>query len=383
MAYNTTGTAGNDTLNHRPPAVPAPSSGLAGDDCIFTGSGPRHRHRRFRQRHRHPADRQHRNGQRRQRERQHLRRGRRRGSMLLLGGDGADTIDMSGATAGADHRRRQRFERRRRFHHAAARRTTSCSATAATTRSRRTAATTRSIGGFGNDSHLDAGGTIDDSCSATRATIRSSSTAGNDTVFGGLGNDSRSSITPAGDARSYFGNEGADTIDAAPTAPSTIVGGNDSADGSDSILERRRRRLHLRQRRRRHDRRRATAPTRWSAASATTRSHAGAGADLIFANESNDTVDCRRRRQHRVRRPRQRLDHAGGAGRDTYPGQRGERHDPRRRRHRHDLGRQRQRRVRLLATPDEDGNNAAGGGPVELITDVNWAEDRFDTVDRR
>lgn len=28
----------------------------------------------------------------------------------------------------------------------------------------------------------------------------------------------------------------------------------------------------------------------------------------------------------------------------------------------------------------EDGDNAAGGGPVEWITDVNWAEDRFDTT---
>ncbi|HEX2398521.1 MAG TPA: bluetail domain-containing putative surface protein, partial [Mycobacterium sp.] len=27
-----------------------------------------------------------------------------------------------------------------------------------------------------------------------------------------------------------------------------------------------------------------------------------------------------------------------------------------------------------------DGDNAAGGGPVELITDVNWAEDKFDTA---
>ena len=25
-------------------------------------------------------------------------------------------------------------------------------------------------------------------------------------------------------------------------------------------------------------------------------------------------------------------------------------------------------------------NNAAGGGPVEFITDVNWAEDKFDTT---
>jgi Ca2+-binding RTX toxin-like protein len=27
----------------------------------------------------------------------------------------------------------------------------------------------------------------------------------------------------------------------------------------------------------------------------------------------------------------------------------------------------------------QDGNNAAAGGPIERITDVNWAEDRFDT----
>jgi Ca2+-binding RTX toxin-like protein len=27
----------------------------------------------------------------------------------------------------------------------------------------------------------------------------------------------------------------------------------------------------------------------------------------------------------------------------------------------------------------DDGDNATGGGPVELITDVNWAEDKFDT----
>ena len=30
--------------------------------------------------------------------------------------------------------------------------------------------------------------------------------------------------------------------------------------------------------------------------------------------------------------------------------------------------------------PMDDGNNAAGGGPVELITDVNWAEGSFLTA---
>jgi hypothetical protein len=31
-------------------------------------------------------------------------------------------------------------------------------------------------------------------------------------------------------------------------------------------------------------------------------------------------------------------------------------------------------------TGGEDGNNAVGGGPVEQITDLDWAEDRFDTA---
>jgi hypothetical protein len=31
------------------------------------------------------------------------------------------------------------------------------------------------------------------------------------------------------------------------------------------------------------------------------------------------------------------------------------------------------------ADANDDGNNAAGGGPVEFLTDVNWAEDRIGT----
>ena len=34
------------------------------------------------------------------------------------------------------------------------------------------------------------------------------------------------------------------------------------------------------------------------------------------------------------------------------------------------------------STGSDDGDNAAGGGPVELITDVNWSEDRFQVFDR-
>jgi Ca2+-binding RTX toxin-like protein len=36
--------------------------------------------------------------------------------------------------------------------------------------------------------------------------------------------------------------------------------------------------------------------------------------------------------------------------------------------------------VFLYSAASEDGNNAGGGGPVELVTDVSWAEDKFDTA---
>ena len=39
MAYNVTGTAGNDTLNQSTDTGPGTIVGLAGDDCILTGTG--------------------------------------------------------------------------------------------------------------------------------------------------------------------------------------------------------------------------------------------------------------------------------------------------------------------------------------------------------
>ena len=39
MAYSVTGTAGNDTLNQSGDTGPGTVVGLAGDDCIFTGTG--------------------------------------------------------------------------------------------------------------------------------------------------------------------------------------------------------------------------------------------------------------------------------------------------------------------------------------------------------
>ena len=38
MAYNVRGSAGNDTLDQRNDSGPGTIVGLAGDDCIFTGT---------------------------------------------------------------------------------------------------------------------------------------------------------------------------------------------------------------------------------------------------------------------------------------------------------------------------------------------------------
>ena len=98
----------------------------------------------------------------------------------------------------------------------------------------------------------------------------------------------------------------------------------------------------LRQREQRHGQRGTPATTRCSAASATTRSSQEPGRDTIQGNENNDTI-----------RGGDAIDTiSGGSGNDVF----------------------------AYVAASEDGNNAAGGGPVELVTDVNWAEDRFDTA---
>ena len=42
MAYNATGTAGNDVLNQSSDTGPGTIVGLAGDDCLLQGSGLDH-----------------------------------------------------------------------------------------------------------------------------------------------------------------------------------------------------------------------------------------------------------------------------------------------------------------------------------------------------
>ena len=257
MAYSATGTAGNDTLNQAGDTGPGTIVGLAGDDCILTGTGLATV----------TGDsgndtvvlrsRQYRHGVRRHRKRPHRRPiGRRRldgccsaatapipscarsdtrprrSSAATIPADGADSLDGgSGAdlifgNGGADHgsRRperdtligglRQRFAPRR------------------------------------PSPQLEQPDLRQRGQRYGRPTA-----AGNDTAFVGLGNDSiflaRRRAAPV-----VFGNEGADTINAldADRPASTIVGGNDSADGGDSLIG------------------------------------TGSGADFIFGNGGDDTI---------------------------------------------------------------------------------------------
>jgi Ca2+-binding RTX toxin-like protein len=199
---------------------------------------------------------------------------------------------------------------------------------------------------------------------------------GTSTVFGGSGDDSLRALA----AGLVFGNEGNDTIDARNTDQAmTVVGGNDSADGSDVIVTGR------------------GADFLFGNGGDDTilgfdgddTMVAGAGHDflrpdngitLTFGNEGNDTVRIFTAGQGTV---------FGGlgddivvtgndAGRDLLQGNEG-----------NDTieafggidtisGGSGSDRIFLYDAHD-DGDNAAGGGPVEFITDLDFGVDRLDT----
>jgi Ca2+-binding RTX toxin-like protein len=204
----------------------------------------------------------------------------------------------------------------------------------------------------------------------------SSSTGGADTFFGGLGNDSASATTGS---PIYFGNEGADTFNGfGNTSAMTVVGGNDSADGNDSIRTGDGADFIL-----------------GNGGADSLNGQGGAntivggngsdnitsfdGADLIFANENEDAVFSGNGADTVFGGIGNDSVHAGtDAGRDSLLGNEG--NDtlhgsdgidtvvggPGNDVFRYDVG-------------SEDGNNAGGGGPVEVLADLNWAEDRFQT----
>jgi Ca2+-binding RTX toxin-like protein len=379
MAYAATGTAGNDTLNQAGDTGPGTIVGLAGDDCIIAGTGAVQAFGN--------------SGN----DSVFLRSSSTgsvfggsendfilgpstgieavAGPLLLFGDEGSDTIAVSNASGaqtvvgghdssdggdliftgtGAD------------LLFGNGGNDTMSAATGNDT----------FIGGFGNDQFADNGGANLIFGNEGNDSYRSS-TGGADTFFGGLGNDS---AFADGGSPVYFGNEGADTVDgAANSSAMTVVGGNDSADGSDSIVT-------------------------------------GSGADFVFGNGGNDTVDVFSGADTFVggfgndslldnggtglfflNEGNDSVNSGGGGantvfgglgndtirmtiigGRDTIQGNEG--NDTIRGNADIDtISGGSGNDVFAYTDASDDGNNAAGGGPVELITDVNWAEDKFRT----
>ena len=379
MAYSATGTAGNDTLNQSSDTGPGTIAGLAGNDCIFAGSGlvsiaagSGNDTIMLQTGNTGTAD--------AGAENDRIFATGSVDSMILFAGDGADTVNMGMAAAGhtilggnnqADGADSLVAGRGNDLVFGNGGDDTLNSNDGHDTL----------IGGFGNDCIYTPGSAFDDLVFGNEGHDTILVDSGNDTVFGGLGDDDLSGVYIAGDPL-YFGNEGADTIriNNSGNGAFTILGGNDSADGGDYLVA--------------------------AAGSAFVFGNGGAdtvssseaddtvvggfgsdsivdfsgsnllfgnegddtlvvesgpgantvfgglgndfirtgdvisgGADLVQGNEGNDTIFGARR-----------IDTvSGGSGSDVF----------------------------AYAEARDDGDNAAGGGPVERITDLNWAADRI------
>jgi Ca2+-binding RTX toxin-like protein len=374
MAYVATGTAGGDTLDQSSNAGPGTIVGLAGDDAIFIGSGlatvtgDSGNDSVFLQ----TGNTGTVNGGT---ENDSIISVFNVGSMQLFGGAGADTIFVAGSSAaqtivggndssdgndlmfsgtGADlvfgnggNDSLGNFGGGDTF-----------------------------VGGFGNDCmQIAAAGTLLFFGNEGNDTVLAPGNSG--TMFGGLGNDCLLTLGPG--SLLTFGNEGSDTV-FAQAADVTVVGGNDSADAGDSLLA-----LGT-----------TTAIVFGNGGADTIGTGTGSvtavggqGNDciqavgitnLVFANEGNDSV------------------FAGGAsgratifgglgndivqgfgGRDSLQGNEGNDSLT------GDGGTSSIDTISggagndlfAYANAADDGNNATGGGPVELITDLSWAEDKF------
>ena len=389
MAYNVTGTAGNDVLNQQSDTGPGTIVGLAGDDCIFqgTGSAQSSATRATTRSCCRPAT-----------PARCTAAARTTASsppataapMQLFGNEGADTVDTGASSAaqtivggdnssdgadtilagsGADlvfgNGGNDTVERR-----AAPTRSTAASATI---RSRRagpacisaTRAQTRinvnpSPAGdtvvrrqrFGGRRRLRRRQQFKRPVFGNGGNDTVNSAGGADTAIGGFGNDDVSVL----DGGLVFGNEGNDTSIGNASPPTTVFGGL----GNDSIA--------------------------FSLFNSQNLFVGGEGADTIVAGNANQRATIYGG-----------VDSTAGGGADGADSSRGgsePRPHLRRRRQRHDPGRRWRRDHASIRSPAaaattcsptwtaaDDGNNAAGGGPLELVTDVDWSEDRFDTAD--
>ncbi len=379
MPYNRTGTNGNDTLNQAGDAGPGTVVGLGGDDCIFAGSGLVTV----------SGD----SGN----DTVVLQTGNTGtvdggtqndsiftavavGSMVLFGGDGLDTINMSAATT------------RQTILGGNDASDNADSILAGTgddlvfgnggndTLDRKGGNDTL-IGGVGNDSIWAPGGTFADLVFGNEGNDTAVADNGNDTVFGGLGNDSLTGVYDAGNNAQYFGNEGADTISLGGGGNLTILGGNDSADGNDLLFSE------------------GGADFIFGNGGAdTVVSGAGddtvvggfnddivndaSGSNIFFGNEGGDTLAVNTGAGTNTMfgglgNDSIRMSGIGGAdtlqgnegndtifgyaGIDTVAGGSG-------------------RDVFVYSVASDDGQNAANGGQIELLTDLDWSEDRIQTL---
>jgi Ca2+-binding RTX toxin-like protein len=233
------------------------------------------------------------------------------------------------------------------------------------------------VGGFGHDSILDAGSVNLIFGNQDNDTILAASggTAGTSTVFGGLGDES---IVVQQTAQA-FGNEGSDTIYASEAESATVIGGNDSADGNDLITtglgadfvfgnggadtivtdE-------------------GSDTVVGGAGSDTV--DLGRGGNLAFGNEGDDTIASSATSQNTVFAGAGddsiRMTNASKTARDTLQGNEGN-DSIRGNRGVDTISGGSGSDVFAYSTGGDDGNNAAGGGPVEHVTDVSFAEDKF------
>ena len=259
MAYNATGTAGNDTLNQGTDAGPGTIVGLAGDDCIFQGTGlatitgdSGNDIVVTQAGNTGTVD----GGT----ENDSIFAAGNSGSMVLFLNAGADTVNFSASTAaqtivggtdssdGADcilgsNGPDLMFGN-------GGNDILDVSVTAVVIDNN------TAIGGFGDDSIVrnTTGGTDLAFGNEGNDTIYLS--GGSDTDFGGQGNDCLYYVTGLNTGTPlFFGNEGNDTVIATTATAATVVGGQNSADGNDTILT-------------------------------------GAGADFVFGNGGNDTISA-------------------------------------------------------------------------------------------
>jgi Ca2+-binding RTX toxin-like protein len=231
MAYNQTGTAGNDTINQSQEIGAGTIVGLAGSDCLFTGTGqasvdggPGNDDIVLQGGNTGTAV----GGP----DNDFIRdNGTNIGSMILAGNEGADTITAAAST------NRQTI-------------TGGNDASDGPDSLVGSTAADVILGNGGNDtidgtrgSDTMVGGAGNDTIFSTAASFNYFifGNEGNDTiampasgtVFGGQGDDSID--VREGGTLQLFGGEGNDTIDAFATGVATILGGNDSADGNDHI----------------------------------------------------------------------------------------------------------------------------------------------------